>query len=118
MSTPWEQGASGDFTILGHTHSTIDTDLILWSWLINKIMANRPFPCNSACPCPYDHGIILRGFSSCEELQAAGGVAKGAAVDYLGFLVWWTLSISQWEADLDAPVSDQIKSLRLDCFRK
>ena len=118
LSTPWEQGASGGFTIPGHACSTIDTDLILWSWLIDKITANHPFPCDSARPPPYNHGIILQGFSSCEELQAAGGVAKRTAVDYLGFLAWWTLSISQWEADLDAPVSDQIKSLRLDCFRK
>ncbi|KIJ90559.1 hypothetical protein K443DRAFT_15120 [Laccaria amethystina LaAM-08-1] len=65
-----------------------------------------------------DRGIITRGFSSCAELQAAGGVVKRTAIDYLGFLAWWTASISRWEADLDDQVTTQIKGLGLAQFRK
>ncbi|EDQ98479.1 uncharacterized protein LACBIDRAFT_300221 [Laccaria bicolor S238N-H82] len=117
-SIPWEQGDSEGFIIPGPTRSAIDADLVLWSWLIDEITTHHPFPCDSARPRPYDQGILFQGFSSCEELQAAGAVAKRTAVDYLGFLTWWTVSISRWEADLDAPVADQIKSLRLERFRR
>ena len=94
MSTPWQQGISGGFTIPEHARSVIDVDLSNWSWFIDEITSNNPYPYNSSRPQPYDCGVIHRGFSSCEELQAAGGVAKRTAVDYLGFITWWTASIS------------------------
>ena len=115
---PCTQGLSGGFTIPEHTRSTIDTDLTNWSWLIDEITMHHPFPYDSARPCPYDRGIITCGFYSCEELQAAGGVVKRTAIDYLGFLAWWTSSISGWEADLDNEVTNQIKDLRLARFRR
>lgn len=118
MSTLWEQGISGGFTIPERTRSIIDSDLTTWSWVIDEIAMNHPFPHDSSRPPPYDRGIINRGFSSCEELQAAGGVAKRMAVDYLGFIAWWTSSISRWEADLDSQIVNHIKDLQLDRFRK
>lgn len=118
MSTPWVQGSSGGFTIPEHACSTIDSDLTNWSWYIDKIASNHPFPFDAPCPQPYDHGITCRGFYSSEELQAAGGVVKRTAVDYLGFLTWWTSSISRWEADLDVQVATQIKDLQLHRFHK
>ena len=119
MSTPWEQGISGGFTIPEHTRSTIDSDLTNWSTLIDEIAMNQPFPHDSSRPPPYDRGIINhRGFYDCVELQAAGGIAKRTAVDYLGFMAWWTASISRWEADLDPQVTDQIRALHLNQFQK
>ena len=118
MSTPYIQGTGGGFTIPEHTRSTIDTDLTNWSWLIDEIATNHPFPYEASRPCPYDRGVITRGFDSCEELQAAGGIVKRTAVDYLGFLTWWMASISRWEANLDEQVTKQIKDLRLTQFHK
>lgn len=118
MSTPWVQGPGGGFTIPERTRADIDTDLTNWSSLIDEITMNHPFPDDSSRPHSYDRGIILRGFDSCEELQAAGGVVRRTAVDYLGFLTWWTSSISRWEADLDTLVASQIKDLRLARFHK
>ena len=118
MSTPWVQGIGGGFTIPERTRSTIDSDLTNWSSVIDEIATNHPFPHNSSRPPSYDRGIINWGFSDCAELQAAGCIAKRMAIDYLGFIAWWTSSISRWEADLDPQVTDQIRGLHLGQFRK
>ena len=53
-----------------------------------------------------------------EDLQAAGGVARHTALDYLGFLDWWTASISGWDANLDFHTTKFIKALELHRFHK
>lgn len=118
MSTPWELGDTENFFFPERTRSLIETDLANWSWFIDEVTTNHPFPRNSPRPRPYDRDIVLTGFSSCEALQAAAGVAKRTAIDYLGFLAWWTSTISRWEADLDAHMANQIRDLHLDRFRK
>ncbi|KIJ90557.1 hypothetical protein K443DRAFT_39371, partial [Laccaria amethystina LaAM-08-1] len=54
MSTPFVQGIGRGFTIPEHARSTIDNDLTNWSWFIDEIATNHPFPCGSSRPSPYD----------------------------------------------------------------
>ena len=53
-----------------------------------------------------------------EDLQTAGGAGRCTALDYLGFLNWWTISISGWDANLDFHIAKFIKALELDLFCK
>ena len=118
MSAPWESTAGGNFTMPDLPRSTIETDLSSIADCIDDITSNHPFPLDSARPLDWDRGLLFRPFSSIQELQIASGTARRIAVDYLGFLNWWTASISGWDANLDAHTTEFIKALELDRFRK
>ena len=118
MSTPWEHLSTGVFIVPHDTRASIEEDLINLSWCIDEITTSHPFPFNSSRPPPLDMGLLLCAFNSSEELQAAGCTAKRMAVDYLGFLSWWTSSISGWDAELDRHVVAYLKEIQLHCFRK
>ena len=50
--------------------------------------------------------------------MAAGCAAKRTAIDCLGFLLWWTTSISRWDVELDHQVVTYLKDIQLQRFRK
>ncbi|KIJ92329.1 hypothetical protein K443DRAFT_135317 [Laccaria amethystina LaAM-08-1] len=118
MSTPWEELSTGVFIVPEDTRATIDGDLLNLTGCIDEITSNHPFPSNSARPPRYDMGLLLRAFDSSEELQVAGCAARRTAVDYLGFLSWWTSSISGWDTELDHHIVAYLKEIQLDRFRK
>lgn len=106
MSTPWESTAAGHFVIPETSRSVIETDLNSLSGCIGEITLNHPFPFNGARPLNWDHDLLYHPFPSIQELQVAGGAVRRIAVDYLGFLIWWTASISGWDANLDRYTSE------------
>ena len=118
MSTPSERLATGVFIVPEETRASIDDDLINLSSCVDKIAINHPFPFDSARPPSYDMGLLLRVFNTSEELQSAGCTAKRTAVDYLGFLSWWTTLISGWDAELDHDIATYLRDIRLHRFRK
>ena len=118
MSTPWESASSGHFVVPETSRSVIESDLTSLSTYIDDITSSHPFPFDSARPLDWDHGLLLQPFSTIEELQVAGGTARRTAVDYLGFISWWTASISGWDANLDTRTAEVIKSMELHRFRK
>ena len=117
MSTSWESTIAGYFTISEAARSTIETDLSTLSRCIGNVTSNHPFPFEAARPLDWDHDL-LSPFPTVEDLQAAGGVARRTALDYLGFLNWWTASISGWDANLDFHTTKFIKALELHRFHK
>ena len=109
---------SQPFAIAEASQSIIETDLTSLSSCIGEITSNHPFPFDSARPLDWDHSLLFNPYSSVEELQVASGAVKRVAVDYLGFLNWWTASISGWDANLDIHTTQFIKTLDLHRFRK
>lgn len=118
MSTPWESIGVSHFIIPEALRSTIETDLSSLSGCIGDIVSNHPFPFDSAQPLDWDRDLLLRPYPNVQELQVAGGAARRTAMDYLGFLNWWTASISRWDANLDIHTTKFIKALELHRFRK
>ena len=118
FSTSWEATRGGHFVMPETSRAMIETDLSFFSECIGDITLNHPFPFNSARPLHWDHDLLIRPFTTVEELQVAGGTARRIAVDYLGFISWWTASISGWDANLDAHTTRRIKEMELDRFRK
>lgn len=117
MSTPWEP-VSDHFLVPEISRSIIDADLSSFSACIDDITSNHPFPIDSAWPLDWDHGLLLCPFPTVEELQTAGATARRTAVDYLGFINWWTASISGWDANLDMHTTTVIKNMELHRFPK
>jgi hypothetical protein len=118
LSTPWESSATGHFIVPDPWLAAIETDLSSLFSCIKDIASNHPFPSDSARPLNWDHGLLFSPFPTVEELQVAGGIAKRTAIDYMGFLNWWTASISGWDANLDVDTTEFIKMLDLHRFRK
>ena len=118
MTTSYDHLSTGVFIVPESTREQIHTDITTWSWCVDVICANHPFPPGMARPPEFDLGTLIKGFSTLEDLQAAGGFCKRTAVDYLGFLLWWTLSVSRWDADLDHQVVAVVRNLHLQRFRK
>lgn len=118
MSTPWVHLSTGVFIIPKEVRESIDEDLLHLSGCVDEIATNHPFPFDSARPPPHDLGLLLCAFDSSEELQAVGCSAKRLAIDYLGFLSWWTASISGWDAELDQHIVTYLTNIQLHRFRK
>lgn len=118
MSTPGESSPAGHFTIPATSRSVIEDDLSSLFGCIEDITSNHPFPFDSARPLHWDHGLLLHPFPTTRELQVAGGIVKRTALNYLGFLNWWTASISGWDTNLDLYTTKYIKTLELHRFRK
>jgi len=117
-STSWEPTQEGHFVVPETLQVVIDMDLSFFFECIGNITLNYPFPFNSACPLHWDHNLLICPFPTIEELQIAGGTARRIAVDYLGFISWWTASISGWDANLDAHITRCIKEMELNRFQK
>lgn len=118
MTTPYNHLSTGVFVVPESTRDQIHADITTWSWCVEVICSNHPFPPGMARPSEFDLGTLIQGFSTLEDLQAAGGVCKRTAVDYLGFLLWWTLSVSRWDANLDHQVVAVVRNLHLHRFRR
>ena len=88
MVTPYNHLSTGVFIIPESTRDQIHTNITTWAWCVDDICSNHPFPSSTARPSEFDHGTLIQGFSSLDDLQAAAGVCKRTAVDYLGFLLW------------------------------
>ena len=118
MTTPYNHLSTGVFVVPESTRDQIHADITTWSWCIDVICSNHPFPPGTARPSEFDLGTLIQGFSTLEDLQAAGGICKRTAVDYLRFLLWWTLSVSRWDTNLDHQVVAVVRNLHLHCFRR
>jgi len=118
MTTPYDHLSMGVFIVPEPTREQIHTDITKWAWCIDNICSNHPFPPQTARPTMFDLGTLVQGFSTLQDLQAAGGICKHTAVDHLGFLTWWTLSVSRWDANLDHHVVAVIKCLHLHFHRR
>jgi len=118
MTTPYNHLSTGVFIVPEATRDQIHADITKWAWCVEDICSNDPFPPNTTRPPNFDLGTLMHSFSTLEELQAAGGICKRTAVDFLGFLAWWTASVSRWDASLDRHVIAIIKALQLDRFRR
>jgi len=118
MTTPYDHLSTSVFIVPEATCEQIHTDIIAWDGCIDDICSNQPFPPGTARPPRFDHRTLIQGFSSLEDLQAAGGICKCMAIDYLGFLSWWTSSVLHWDANLDRYTVAVIWKLHLDRFRK
>ena len=117
-TTPYEHFLTGVFIVPESTHDQIHADITTWAGCIEDICSNNPFPPGTARPPDFHHRPLIQGFSSLDALQAVGGVCKRTAVNYLGFLLWWTLSVSQWDMNLDHHVLAIIQKLDLCRFQK
>ena len=118
MTTPYDHLSTGIFIVPESAHEQIHADITAWASCVDDICSNHPFPPGTARPLVFDHRTLIQGFSTLEDLQTAGGVCKRTAVDYLGFLSWWTLSVSRWDANLDHHVVAAVKNLRLHRFSR
>ena len=76
------------------------------------------FPSRGTSPGCYDYEKLQGPFDSVQTLEAFGANVKRQALNYLAFLSWWTISVTEWDLDVAQEVVDTIADLRLDQHEK
>lgn len=96
----------------------MELDLRRFEECVLAIARSSAFPRGGMRPgnCEYE---ALRGtFESEEDIEDFGANVKRQALDYLGFIAWWTASFSRWDTVLPQPIVTTICGLNLEGYRK
>ena len=66
-----------------------------WSNVI-AITTHEPFDDGNAYPLPFDWTLLARKYDTAHEVTGITAKVIRFAIDYAGFMVWWTSSIPGW----------------------
>lgn len=89
----------------------------LWS-CIHSIVSHPPFVVGTEYPAKFNYLRLTSGWDSAQSASAAVEDAKARAKEYLGFLNWWSSSVTHWDAPLERWMVDFVGSFRLHSLRK
>ena len=101
-------------TILPRYLSTLEGDLHKLEDCVLAVAKSSIFPMRGARPGNYDYEKLQGPFDSIQTLEAFGANVKRQALDYLGFLTWWTVTVTEWDLHLAQDIVDIIADLQLD----
>ena len=125
-STPWYFSEGGVPRTCGDGKFYFDTDIrreaedcLSKLWLcVDSIVSNPPFVPGTEHPTKFNYLRLSSGWDSAQAADAVGGDAKARAKEYLGFLNWWSSSVTDWDAPLEGWMVDYINSFQLRSLRK
>lgn len=88
-------------------------------WLcIEAIVSNAPFVSGTEHPAKFNYLRLSSGWDSVKSANAVGEDAKARVKEYLGFLNWWSSSVTYWDAPLEQWMVDYVDSFQLRSLRK
>lgn len=88
-------------------------------WLcIDSITSNPPFVSGTPQPTKFNYLLLSAAWDSERGAKSLMDDAKGRILEYLGFLNWWSSSISGWDDPLQRWMVDYIKSFKLHDLKK
>ena len=94
-------------------------DCLAKLWLcIESIVSNPPFVSGTEHPAKFNYLRLSSGWESAQSADAVGEDAKARVKEYLGFLNWWSSSVTNWDAPLEGWMVDYIGSFQLRSLRK
>lgn len=123
---PWYFSEGSVLRVGGDGRFYFDTDLRgqaedcltkLWS-CVHSVVSNPPFIVGTEHPVKLNYLRLSLGWHS---PQLAGTVvedAKARVKEYLGFLNWWSLTVTHWDAPLEKWMVDFVNSFQLHSLRK
>lgn len=106
--------ASPHLTIFLRLLSTMESDLQTLKDCVVAIAKSSIFPARATRPGLYDCTQLKGPFNSIQSLENFGANVKRQALDYLGFLAWWTLSTSGWDLYIPQDLVDRILDFSLE----
>ena len=88
-------------------------------WLcVDSIISNPPFILGTEYPLKFNYIRLSSGWDSVQSASAVVEGAKARIKEYLGFLNWWSSSVTHWDAPLERWMIDFINSFQLRSLRK
>lgn len=115
QNTPADPASkSPHLTIFPRLLSTMENDLRLLESCVVNIAKSSIFPVRAYRPGLYDFEQLRGPFDSVRSLENFGANVKRQALDYLGFLAWWTLSTSEWDVYIPQDTVDNILDFGLE----
>lgn len=93
-------------------------DLETWYGYVESITFTYQFDGLSPMPPEFDRFRLQDAFFSVLESRVVAGQAKRAALDYLGFISEWILTVVNWEDGMDSPDVEAIRNLELEKTEK
>lgn len=88
-------------------------------WLcVEAITSNPPFIHGTAHPTKFNYLLLSAVWDSLQGALSLMTDAKGHVLEYLGFINWWSSSVSGWEDSLQWWMVDYIASFRLHNLKK
>ena len=115
--SPWES-ADGKFHFdRGLRTKAEDTLSKLWL-CVDAITSNPPFVQGTPHPARFNYLLLSAAWDSLRGASSLMTDAKGRVLEYLGFINWWSSSISGWEDSLQSWMVDYIAGFRLRDLKK
>lgn len=116
-STPWTSN-DGKF----HFDSTLRAkaeDSLSKLWLcIECITLNPPFVSGTSHPAKFNYLLLSAAWDSAREAESSADDTKGRVLEYLGFINWWSSSVSGWDDALQRWMVDYIGGFKLHDLKK
>ena len=110
--------STGSYGIAPSSIERMELDLRHLEGCVLAISRSSAFPRGGMRPGNYQYDALRSTFTSEEEVEDFGANVKRQALDYLGFIAWWTSSFSRWDTILPQPIVSAIHSLSLERYQK
>ena len=108
------ESVSPHLTIFPRLLAMMENDLKTLESCVVAVAQSSMFPARAVRPGRYDFAQLKGPFESIQCLENFGTNVKRQALDYLGFLAWWTLSASGWDLYIPQDVVNSILDLNLE----
>jgi len=116
-STPWTSN-DGKFHFNPALHTKAE-DLLSKLWLcIKSIMLNPPFVSGTPHPSKFNYLLLSTAWDSVRGAKSLADDMRRWVLEYLGFINWWSPSISGWDDTLQHWMIDYIGSFKLCDLKK
>jgi len=95
------------------------TDSLSRLWLcVELIICNPPFVRGMDHPLCFNQLHLQSGWDSPSSVDSVAQEARAKALEFLGFINWWTSSVTRWESPLQPWMVDYIATFRLHSLKK
>ena len=88
-------------------------------WLcIESVISNPPFVKGTDYPLRFNYLRLQSGWDSAGSVDSLAQEARAKALEFLGFLNWWTASVTHWDSPLQSWMVDFIGAFNLRSLKK
>ena len=116
-NSPWES-ADGKFCFDPVARPKAEDSLSKLWLCVEAITSRPPFVSGTPHPSRFNYLLLSAAWDSARGATSLMDNAKGRVLEYLGFINWWSSSISGWEDSLQQWMIDYIASFRLRNLKK
>ena len=116
-NSPW-QSTDGKFHFDPSTCAKAEDSLSKLWLCVEAITSNPPFVSGTPHPTRFNYLLLSAAWESARGATSLMNDAKGRILEYLGFINWWSSSVSGWQDSLQRWMVDYIAGFKLRDLKK